>query len=209
MEESIGRYLDDLYAKLPAPGGGSVSALSGALAVSLLGMVLNFTIGNPRYSDFEAEAKDMLKYIRRIKKRLSVLIDKDVESYNQLREAYRLPKENDAQKRSRSRKIQKALIKAMLVPLEVCKLCSEAVRICPKVARFGNKNLISDVAIPIWMLEASFFSARVNVILNQHSISDRRFRSEVKRQIDSYERVIRRYRSMTLQYIDKFIKGVA
>ena len=59
-EQSINKYLEDLASRLPAPGGGSSAALSGAMAAALLSMVLNFTIGNPKYKEFEKEAENIL-----------------------------------------------------------------------------------------------------------------------------------------------------
>jgi formiminotetrahydrofolate cyclodeaminase len=60
---SLKRYLDDLAAKLPAPGGGSAAALTASLGASLISMVVNFTLGKPRYAQYEKELKETLERI--------------------------------------------------------------------------------------------------------------------------------------------------
>ncbi len=94
IEQSLKKYLDDLGAKLPAPGGGSASALVGAVGISLLEMVGNFTIGKEKYKEFEKELKEILDRLKKIRTRLQELIDEDVKVYRKVSEAYKIPKED-------------------------------------------------------------------------------------------------------------------
>ena len=120
-EKSIRDYLNDLASRLPAPGGGSSAALSGAMAAALMSMVLNFTIGNPKYADFEETAKKLLRNCEELRKKFSSLFEEDMKSYNAVSEAYKLSKGTEDEKIKRQKAISEGLKKALLVPLEVCR----------------------------------------------------------------------------------------
>lgn len=151
------KYLDDLAAKKPAPGGGSAAALVGALASSLLSMVANYTVGRDKYKPYEKEIKYCLKQSERIRKRLLQLVDLDVQAYTCVVEA--------RERGEKQRKI--ALKKASCVPAEVARLCYEAINLCPVLARKGNKNLISDVQVAAEFILAAFNSAIINEEINK------------------------------------------
>ncbi|MFH1201544.1 MAG: cyclodeaminase/cyclohydrolase family protein [Candidatus Omnitrophota bacterium] len=140
---SLKQYLDDLSAKLPAPGGGSAAALSGALGVGLMSMVCQFTIGKEKFKDVEGAIKEILDYVGSSGKRLLELVDEDVEAF-----------------KNRDNK------KSLEVPLEVCRLASEAVNLCPDLVKMANPNLISDVGCAVDLLAAAFNAARLNVEIN-------------------------------------------
>ncbi|MFB0526548.1 MAG: cyclodeaminase/cyclohydrolase family protein, partial [bacterium] len=89
--ERLEKYVDDLAAKLPAPGGGSVVALVGALGVGLLSMVSNFTLGKEKYKQSEEEIKKILDRSEDLRKRLTELVDEDIRVYDKVSGAYKLP----------------------------------------------------------------------------------------------------------------------
>jgi len=80
-DESLEKYLDDLAAKLPAPGGGSAAAMTAAMGVSLISMVVNFTLGKPKYAQYEAELKRILENSEVLRKEFLNLVDLDVAAY--------------------------------------------------------------------------------------------------------------------------------
>jgi formiminotetrahydrofolate cyclodeaminase len=80
-EESLKKYLDDLAAKLPAPGGGSASALTASLGISLISMVVNFTLGKPKYAKYENELKTILEESEKLREEFLNLVDLDVVAY--------------------------------------------------------------------------------------------------------------------------------
>ncbi len=160
---SLKRYLDDLAARLPAPGGGSASALVGALGCGLLSMVANFTIGKEKYKRFEREIKKILNLTENYRKRLLELVDLDVKSF----------KEKDFKK-------------ATQVPLEVCQICVKAIKFCPVLEKKGNQNLISDVEVAREFLKAAFKSALANVKINLPKIKDKNFIKKVTKSFYSW-----------------------
>lgn len=160
---SLKRYLDDLAARLPAPGGGSASALVGALGCGLLSMVANFTLGKEKYKRFEREVKRILDTTENYRKRLLELVDLDIESF----------KEKDFKR-------------ATQVPLEVCQICVKAIKICPILEKKGNQNLISDVEVAKEFLRAAFRGALANVKVNLPKIKDKNFIKRVTKSLYSW-----------------------
>jgi formiminotetrahydrofolate cyclodeaminase len=205
-DESIKKYLDDLAAKTPAPGGGSSAALAGAMAASLISMALNFTIGNEKYKDFEPAAKEMLSKAAKLKDNFVKFFEEDMESYNAVSKAYKLPKDSDADQIKRQRAIREGMKQATLTPLHVCQHAVEAIKMCPELARRGNRNLICDVEVPVRLLEAAFYSAKINVVMNQKSIRDDEFNKDVSKQMAALEKELLKYKELAEKEIVKITK---
>lgn len=165
LENSIKRYLDDLAARKAAPGGGSAAALTASLGVSLMLMVANYTIGNIKYKAFEEKVSGILTKLNKNKGRLERLIDEDVDSYNRL--SIRMKGFNkDAPE------LQPFYKEASDVPLEICAIAAESLKLCDELAECGNRNLVTDTAAAAIMLEGAFFSAKYNVYINLKFIKD-------------------------------------
>lgn len=192
VAQPIKKYLDDLAAKLPAPGGGSASALTGGEGVALLGMVLNFTIDKKGYETFWSEAKDLLKEIEIIRERLSALIDEDVSAYGELDRVIKMPKGSEEERKRRNDALEEALKKAESIPEEICKLSYEAARLCPVILEKGNINLASDVGAGMALLVAAFKAGRLNVEINLKSIKDKEFCRRVVGELDKLQKELLR-----------------
>lgn len=175
IDSSIKKYLDDLSAKLPAPGGGSASALVGSIGVSCLLMVVNFTIDKKGYEQYNDELKEILKQLTTYNLQLTTLIDEDVRSYTKLSEAYKLSKNTPQEAEIRMQKIQEALKSAMAVPWQILLNAKKARTCCARLRIIGNKNLLSDVDCAEVFLEAAIKGARFNIEINLNSITDTDF----------------------------------
>jgi formiminotetrahydrofolate cyclodeaminase len=202
-DETIKKYLDDLAARTPAPGGGSSAALAGAMAASLITMVLNFTIGSAKYKSFEETAKGMLARSEKLRAGFIKFFEEDISSYGAVSAAYKLPKGNEADEIKRKRAIKEAMKQATLVPLHVCQHTAEAIKMCPELARRGNSGLICDVEVPIRLLEAAFYSAKINVVMNQKSIQDDEFNKDVSKQMAALEKELLKYKELATKEIKK------
>ncbi len=172
---SITEFLDQLASNAPAPGGGSVAALSGALGAALTSMVANLTIGKKKYADVDAEMRSLVAKAEDLRRTFTALIDQDTAAFNKVMEAYGLPKENDAQKALRTAAIQEAMKEATMVPLRVMKLVIDTLALTQLVAQKGNTNSISDAGVAALMLHAAAESAALNVQINLNGISDSDF----------------------------------
>jgi len=183
-DDSIEKYMNDLAAKLPAPGGGSAAAMSAALGASLISMVVNFTIGKPKYAQYEAELKVILENSEALRKEFTNLVDLDVQAYQ-----------------------SKNLRNSLDVPFMVCRLCHEGIKLCPALITKGNINLISDVAVAAVLLEAAFACAYFNVEINLKLIGDKELSGTVRKELDDKEGTIRKIRQETEEKIGKVIRG--
>ena len=183
--ERIGKYVDDLAAKLPAPGGGSVVALVGALGVGLLSMVSNFTLGKEKYRQSEEEIKKILNRSEDLRERLTELVDEDIRVYGKVSSAYKLPRATDKEKEVRSRAIEKACKDALTVPMEVARSCCEGLELARRLVEIGNVRLVSDVGVAAGLLEAALKGAEFNVKINLKVIEDKNFVEEKKKVIRS------------------------
>jgi len=181
---SLKKYLDDLAAKLPAPGGGSAAALNASLGAALLSMVLNFTIGKQKYAQYEEELTSILQKSEKLRVEALRLVDLDVEAY-------------------RSKDVRRALD----VPLGLCRLSHEAIGLCPVLITKGNVNLISDVAVAAILLESAFSSAYFNVIINLKMLQDTNLSREVLKELEQKMISLKRIRQETEEKVGEIIRG--
>jgi len=181
---SIKKYLDDLSAKLPVPGGGSAAALVAALGAALIGMVINFTLGKPKYKKYQIDLAKMLTTSERIKNRFLELVDLDVAAFK-----------------------SKDINKALNVPLEISRLCFDVIKLCPPLVRRGNKNLISDVAVAAILLEAGFSSALFNVRINLKYLKDKTRTKRINKELNKKKNYLRKIRQDLEVKIDEIIRG--
>jgi formiminotetrahydrofolate cyclodeaminase len=173
--KTVKSFLDELASKSPAPGGGSVAALAGAMGSALISMVCNLTIGKKKYANGEAEIKSTLERSEELRKQFTLLVDKDTEAFNKVMEAYSLPKDSDDQKALRSSAIQASTKDATLVPLEVMKHVIDGLALTRVVAEKGNDNSISDTGVSALMFYGALEGAALNVKINLGSIKDSEF----------------------------------
>jgi formiminotetrahydrofolate cyclodeaminase len=184
----IKEFLDELASNSPAPGGGSVAALSGALGTALSSMVCNLTIGKEKYLNVEIEIKDVLGKSEQLRKRLTELIDEDTEAFNDVMKAFKMPKETNEQIEKRKQAIQEGYKTAASVPLETAKTCEQILDVAIVVAEKGNKNSITDAAVSAIMAKAGVESAILNVKINLGSIKDDKFVKKISNEIDELQK---------------------
>ncbi|MFW6121156.1 MAG: cyclodeaminase/cyclohydrolase family protein [Petrotogales bacterium] len=184
VDMNLETFLDELASDSPAPGGGSVAALSGALGTALSSMVCNLTLEKEKYEDVQHEIKDVFKKSEQLRKQLTELIDKDTQAFNDVIKAFKMPKETEEQKEKRKQAIQKGYKTAAHVPLETAKACEKVLDISLVVAEKGNKNSITDAVVSALMAQAGVESAILNVKINLGSIKDNEFVERISFEID-------------------------
>lgn len=169
---SVGELLERLGSSDPAPGGGAAAALAGALGAALVQMTANLTIGRPKLADVETQARAIETRTGELRSRLAALGDEDASAFDQVSQAYRLPREDDAQKTARSTAIQTALHAAAAVPLHTAQLCAEVLVVAEEAAPILNASVISDVLVGAVMAHAALESAALNVDVNVAAMTD-------------------------------------
>ncbi len=185
---SVTAFLDALASSAPAPGGGSAAALSGAMGAALVSMVCNLTIGKQRFADVEAEMRDLLDRAEALRHEMQNLAQADLEAFNRLSAAYKLPRTTDADLAIRRDAIQASLRRATEVPLRTARAAAAILPLCPAVAERGNQAAISDVGVAALLAHAAVRSALLNVEINLRLLEDsiyiRQVRAEVARLTD-------------------------
>lgn len=172
VDMSVKSYLDVLASDAPAPGGGSVSALSAAQGAALVAMVCNLTIPKEKYSEHRDLCIRVKDDILSIYDELVIGIDKDTEAFNKVSAAFKLPKDTDEQKAARSKAIQEATITATEVPYETMELCMEGLAVTERIVGKSNPNASSDLGVAALNLLAGLKGAYLNVKINLPSIKD-------------------------------------
>jgi len=185
---SVKDFLSELASSSPAPGGGSVAALSGALGAALSSMVCNLTIGKEKYLDVQDEIKKVLRKSETLRKKLTTLIDKDTQAFNDVMKAFKMPKETEEQKNNRSKAIQDGYKVAASVPLETARICEEILDVAMVVAEKGNTSSITDAAMSAIMAKAGVEGAILNVKINLGSIKDEKFVEKMRKELDEIEK---------------------
>lgn len=183
-EKPIKSFLDELASSVPAPGGGSVAALSGALGAALISMVGNLTIGKEKYASVQEEISELLEKSERLRKELTELLEADVRAYTELSQTMKMPRDTEEQKKTREKAMDKALKAATNVPMQIAEACVAVMELCRPAAEKGNINAVSDVGVGMLMAEAGLRSAALNVLINLGWIKDEAFVSDNRKKLD-------------------------
>jgi formiminotetrahydrofolate cyclodeaminase len=178
-------FLDALSGDSPAPGGGSAAAASGAMGAALVSMVCRLTIGKKKYADVQNQVQAILEKSEALRIKLTSLVDEDIQAFEQVMAAYRLPKESEAEQASRRAAVQSALKSATLIPMETARACAEVLGLSDAVADIGNANAVSDAGVASALAAAGLRGAALNVLTNLGSLEDVAFAGEAKVGLDA------------------------
>jgi len=184
-KKPVNDFVEEVASALPAPGGGSVSALVGALGASLTSMVCRLTIGKKKYLDVQGEMEIALARAEELRLRLTDLVEKDTTAFQAVMNAFTLPKETEEQKQSRSEAIQEATKGAAIVPLDVMAHCEQAIGLVRTVAEKGNVNSITDAGVAALMINAACIGAALNVRINLGTLQDQEFVQSTQQRLDA------------------------
>lgn len=186
---SVEEFVSVTASDAPAPGGGSVAALAGALGAALAEMVTNLTIGKEKYADVEAEMKELSAKAAEVRNELIEGIQKDTESFNQYMAALKLPKGTDEEKAVRREAMQNGLKAAAKVPLEVAETAAKIFPIAEVVVKRGNSNAVTDGLVAAMMARTAVIGALFNVKINLGSIKDEAFVAELAAKVAELEKL--------------------
>jgi len=181
---AIRKYVEDLAAKTSTPGGGSAAALTAAMAAALVGMVVNFTLGKPKYMKFEKELSLVLLKSEKLRLEFLRLLDLDIAAYE-----------------------SKNMRDALSVPFMVARLCLEGIKLCPELINKSNVNLISDVAVAAVFFESAFSAAYFNVEINLRAIGDDRSTLIMRKELNQKSKVVKKIRKDVEERVGKVIRG--
>ncbi|MBN2264213.1 MAG: glutamate formimidoyltransferase [Candidatus Aminicenantes bacterium] len=187
---SLRGFVDELSMDSPAPGGGSVAALCGALAAGLAAMVANLTVGKAGYEAVHGDMVSVAVRAQTLKDALLAAVDEDTEAFNKVMEAFRLPKTTPEQAEEKDRAVEAANREATLVPLRVLEMAVEAIGLARTAAAKGNRNSVSDAGVAGLAAQAAGEGAHYNVLINLAGIKDAAFAGRVRRQAARLRRTL-------------------
>lgn len=172
----------------PVPGGGSISALAGALAAALAEMVAGLTIGKKKYAEVEDEMKAVVAPMRKLQEQLLLDIQRDSESFDLYMQALTLPKETEEEKAARTAAMQEGLKAAVEVPLSVANAAYEILPVAELMVNKGNQTAVTDALVATMLARTAALGALFNVKINLQSIKDEAFVAETSKEVEVLER---------------------
>jgi glutamate formiminotransferase/formiminotetrahydrofolate cyclodeaminase len=183
-------FADLLASDAPAPGGGSVAALCGALSGALTSMVGALTHGKKGYEKVFDEVEEIGVAGQRLKEEFLAAVNRDTEAFNRVMAAMRLPKKTDEDKQVREAAIEQANKEATLVPLGVLRQTLEAAKQARLIVEKGNVNSVSDGGVAALTARAAAEGAYLNVKINLPGIADEEFQAETLKEADRLRRQV-------------------
>ncbi len=180
----VSEFVEEVASKSPTPGGGAVGASVAALGAALIEMVANLTVGKKGYEDYEAEMERVIAEASYRRKKILESADEDIEAFDEVMKALKMPKDTPEKKAERKKKLQESLKKACEVPYELAREISKLCPLAESVAKFGNKNAKSDALSAVALLEAAFKCALANVNINLELIKDEEFISSMREAVE-------------------------
>ena len=177
-------FIEQLASPSPTPGGGSASALAGAMAAAMVEMACNLTIGKEKFRDVEEDLKVVLARAGELRAQLEAAVDEDTAAFDEVSQAYKLPRDTDEQKAARTAAIQKALQSATEVPLKVAKACMETLQLAQIATEKSNPSVASDARVARVLADAAREGAVANVEINLSSLKDQAYISRVESELE-------------------------
>lgn len=186
-DESIKQFLDELGSDLSAPGGGSVAGLIAALSAALNSMVYSLTVGKKSYMALEDDEKEIINKFQKESQEFTArsleLMEEDRDNFLKLMDCYKLPKDSEEEKKARTLAIKENTIKSMQAPLVLARESLEFYDNLKVMAKYGNKMLLSDLAISAILLHSAIESSIVNVKVNLNSLRSEEFFEKIDNEL--------------------------
>ena len=208
IDKKLSDYINEVDSSSPAPGGGSVMGIVGSLACALAGMVGHLTINKKVFKELTDKEKNdfnkAIENIKEIKIKLMEIVDKDSESFNIFMEAMKLPKNTEEEKLIRKNAISKASIKATENPFNTLKYCYELMPLFETVLKYGNTNLITDIASAYILIYCASKGSILNININIPLIDDNLFLNRLKEDSLNYIKEIEYYYKNIEKKLDIF-----
>src|SRR6184192_1013909 len=183
VKMSLREFCNETLSDSPAPGGGSVAALMGALGASLGGMVANLSAGKRGWDDKLEYFSNWAVKAQQLKDELLSLVDEDTAAFNKVMDAFALSKESTEEKAARTAAIEEATKHAAEVPLKVMETSAKSYELLSEMADNGNPASVSDVGVGALATRACIEGAALNVRINLGQLKDEKFKSDLLKKV--------------------------
>lgn len=185
-DKTCRQFVEVTASSSPVPGGGSVSALAGALGTALGRMVGSLTVGKKKYENVEDEMIRLMKEADSISGELLRLVQEDIDIFRPLSELYGMKPETEQEKIRKEDLLEKALNDACSVPLTIMEQCGRAIELSAVFAEKGSKLAVSDAGASAAICKGALQAASLNVYINTGSMKNRERAGELNARCDAY-----------------------
>ena len=192
-------YVRLLATKAAVPGGGSASALVGALGMALGTMVGSLTVGKKKYAEVEEEIKEVMAKAEAIQNELLNLVDLDAVNFEPLSQAYSIPKDDP----NRASIMEDALRTACAVPMDIMRVAARAIELQKTFADKGSVLAISDAGVGVVACKAALQGASLNVYINSQAMTDKNYANSLEAEADA---LLSKYCPMADEIFDSVAK---
>ena len=203
--DTIETFLEQLAARVPAPGGGATAALHAAQAAALVAMVARYS-DSAKYAEHAEEITTITATADRLRQNALGLAEEDAAAFTAVTEAYRLPKGTAEEAAARSAAIGRALVAAAQVPAIVVAVAEQVLGLAEQILPIGNRNVVSDVAAAAEAARAAATTARVNVEINLGGITDPAIWGELAAVVDTVDDLVLRAEKVTAAVRDGLVR---
>jgi formiminotetrahydrofolate cyclodeaminase len=205
VDMTVKDFIETLASSAPAPGGGSVSALAGANGCGLMAMAGELTFKKKAFKALDEKIqnafRDTIDIFISHKEKMLEYIDDDTRAFNGLMSAFRMPKNTEEEKKKRRVAIEKSTMETIRVPMEVCQLSLESLRLVEKVMPYANKNTISDQGVAVMMLDNAIHGSAMNVLINLPGLKEDNLVKAYRKEIYLIQEEAQGLRQMLLEKI--------
>jgi len=184
---TLRQFVDDTSSSKPAPGGGSIAALTGANGASLIAMLCNLTVNKKGYEEHWDKMAQTAAHCEKIAQEFLDGIDKDCTAFEGFMSALKMPKDTDEQIAKRKLNLDAAIKTATEMPLAIAVAAADLFAYADYAITFGNKTAVSDGAIAVLLLKDAIKAALYNVRINLPSIKDDALRQKITKQAAELE----------------------
>lgn len=177
-------FIDQVASTDPTRGGGSVSALSGSFGVALMLMIARLMKNKEKFEKHHQTLDSMIETLEKVKGLFIDYVDQDSQAFEQVMNAFKMPKEDEQEKEIRKQAIQQGFIKASLIPLQVMQRVVDVASIANELLSICPPSFMSDGQVGVLMLNSCFEGAKKNVLINIDSIDDKHQRQQIQVKVD-------------------------
>ncbi|MDD4169029.1 MAG: cyclodeaminase/cyclohydrolase family protein [Desulfotomaculaceae bacterium] len=192
----------------PVPGGGSVSAIVANFGLAMIAMVCRLTAGKIKEEEVGHQVNEILDTANNLIQQLEKLVDEDMSAFENYIAATRLPKNTDDEIKARGEAIQNALKSATETPLEIARVCLEALRIAAKLSTIGNKQVISDVGVGAVATEAAISGVLLSADINTAMIKDKDYVQKIVARKEMIQFEARQLKAIVMTVVQERINSL-
>ena len=203
VKMNLREFCNETLSDSPAPGGGSVAALMGALGASLGGMVANLSAGKRGWDDKLEYFSDWAVKAQKLKDELLSLVDEDTNAFNKVMDAFGLPKGSEEEKKARAAALETATKYAAEIPLKVMETAAKSYQLLVEMAEKGNPASVSDVGVGALATRACVEGAALNVRINLSQLKDEKFKSALHDKVGK----VREASNSRFEEINRIVEG--